>query len=50
MDLINLGMIMKMINAINYIISGKPVFDIKTNFNSKSNKDEDKFDDFEEIN
>jgi hypothetical protein len=45
-----LGMIMKMINAINYIISGKPVVDIKTNFNSKSNKDEDKFDDFEEIN
>ena len=37
-----LGMIMKMINAINYIISGKPVVDIKTNFNSKSNKDEDK--------
>jgi hypothetical protein len=45
-----LGMIMKMINAINYIISGKPVVDIKPNFNSKSNKDEDKFDDFEEIN
>lgn len=45
-----LGMIMKMINAINYIICGKPVVDIKTNFNSKSNKDEDKFDDFEEIN
>jgi hypothetical protein len=44
------GMILKMINAINYIISGKPVVDIKTNFNSKSNKDEDKFDDFEEIN
>ncbi len=45
-----LGMILKMINAINYIISGKPVVDIKTNFQSKSNKDEDKFDDFEEIN
>jgi hypothetical protein len=45
-----LGMIMKMINAINYIISGKPVVDIKTNFNSNSKKDEDKFDDFEEIN
>jgi len=44
------GMILKMINAINYIISGKPVVDIKTNFQSKSNKDEDKFDDFEEIN
>jgi tRNA (Thr-GGU) A37 N-methylase len=41
---------MKMINAINYIISGKPVVDIKTNFNSNSKKDEDKFDDFEEIN
>lgn len=45
-----LGMIMKMINAINYIISGKPVIDIKTNFNSKAKKGEDKFDDFEEIN
>jgi hypothetical protein len=45
-----LGMIMKMINAINYIISGKPVVDIKTNFQSNSTKDEDKFDDFEEIN
>ena len=45
-----LGMIMKMINAINYIISGKPVVDIKTNFQSNSKKDEDKFDDFEEIN
>lgn len=44
------GMILKMINAINYIISGKPVVDIKTNFQTKSNKDEDKFDDFEEIN
>jgi hypothetical protein len=44
------GMILKMINAINYIISGKPVVDIKTNFKSNSNKDEDKFDDFEEIN
>lgn len=44
------GMILKMINAINYIISGKPVIDIKTNVRSKSNKDEDKFDDFEEIN
>jgi len=45
-----LGMIMKMINAINYIISGRPVVDIKTNFKSNSKKDEDKFDDFEEIN
>ena len=45
-----LGMIMKMFNAINYIISGKPVVDIKTNFQSNSKKDEDKFDDFEEIN
>jgi len=44
------GMILNMINAINYIISGKPVVDIKTNFKSNSNKDEDKFDDFEEIN
>ena len=44
------GMILKMINAINYIISGKPVVDIKTNFKSNSNKDEDKFDDVEEIN
>ena len=45
-----LGMIMKMINAINYIIYGNPVVDIKTKFQSNSKKDEDKFDDFEEIN
>ena len=45
-----LGMIMKMMNAINYIFSGKPIIDIKTNVKSNSKKDEDKFDDFEEIN
>jgi len=44
-----LGMIFKMLNAINYIISGKPIVDIKTNFSTKSKKDEDQFDDFEEI-
>jgi len=44
------GMILKMINAINYIISGKPVVDIKTNFKSNTKKGEDQFDDFEEIN
>jgi len=43
------GMILKMLNAINYIISGKPIVDIKTNLNSGSKKDEDGFDDFEEI-
>jgi len=45
-----LGLILKMLNAINHIISGKPMIDIKSNLTSKSKKDEDQFDDFEEIN
>jgi hypothetical protein len=37
-----------MLNAINYILSGKPIVDVRTSFQTKK-KDEDQFDDFEEI-
>lgn len=42
------SMIFKMLNAINYILSGKPIVDVRTSFQTKK-KDEDQFDDFEEI-
>lgn len=44
-----LSMLIKMLNAINYILSGKPLMDIRTSFRS-GKSDDDKFDDFEEIN
>lgn len=44
-----LNMIIKMLNAINYVLSGKPLMDIRTSFRS-GKSDNDKFDDFEEIN
>ena len=45
-----LGMIFKMLNAINYLISGKPLFDIKSRFSKMdTKKDEAHFDDFEEL-
>jgi hypothetical protein len=44
-----IGMILKMLNAINYIISGKPLMDIQTNFRQKGRNKDDEFDDFEEI-
>jgi len=43
------SMIMKMLNAINYIISGKPLVDIQTSFRGSSKKKDDDFDDYEEI-
>ncbi len=46
-----LGMIFKMLNAINYLISGKPLFDIKSRFTKTSNKNNDSdFDEYEELN
>lgn len=46
-----LGMIFKMLNAINYLISGKPIFDIKSRFTKTSNKNNDSdFDEFEQLN
>ncbi len=45
-----LGMIIKMLNAVNYLISGKPLFDIKSRFSRTNEEKNDKhFDDFEEL-
>ena len=45
-----LGMIFKMLNALNYLISGKPLFDIKSRFSKMDTKKDDAhFDDFEEL-
>ena len=45
-----LGMIFKMLNAVNYLISGKPLFDIKSRFSRTNEEKNDKhFDDFEEL-
>ena len=45
-----LGMIFKMLNALNYLISGKPLFDIKSRFSKMdTKKDGTHFDDFEEL-
>jgi len=44
-----LGMIFKMLNALNYLISGKPLFDIKSRFSNMNKKDDTHFDDFEEL-
>ena len=44
-----LGMIFKMLNAVNYLISGKPLFDIKSRFSNMNKKDDTHFDDFEEL-
>ena len=45
-----LGMIFKMLNAVNYLISGKPLFDIKSRFSKMdTKKDDTHFDDFEEL-
>ena len=44
-----LGMIFKMLNALNYLISGKPLFDIKSRSSNMNKKDDTHFDDFEEL-
>ena len=44
-----ISMFMKMLNALNYIVSGRPLMDIKTGFGTKKDQGEDSFDDFEEI-
>lgn len=45
-----LGMMIKMINAVIYILSGQPFIDIKTSINSgKEKRKSDDFDDFEEV-
>jgi hypothetical protein len=45
-----LGMIFKMLNALNYLIVGKPLFDVKSRFSKINHKKDDAdFDDFEEL-
>ena len=44
-----IGMFFKMLNAVNYIVSGKPLVNVKTGFGTKQGKSDDSFDDFEEI-
>ena len=46
-----IGMIFKMLNAINYLISGKPLIDIKSRFTKTNTKNNDSdFDEYEELN
>lgn len=44
-----MGMFVKMLNALNYIISGKPMVNVRTGFSTKKRSNDDSFDDFEEI-
>ncbi len=44
-----ISMFMKMLNALNYIVSGKPLLNVKTGFGTKKDQSDDSFDDFEEI-
>ncbi|MFM7667043.1 MAG: hypothetical protein ACKO7D_02500 [Bacteroidota bacterium] len=46
-----LSILVKIFNGFNYLISGKPFINVKTGFysGSKKDKDDDSFDDFEEI-
>lgn len=45
-----LGMMIKMVNALIYILSGQPFIDIQTSINSgKEKRKSDNFDDFEEV-
>lgn len=45
-----LGLFVKMLNALNYIISGKPMVNVRTGMGTRNNaSNDDSFDDFEEI-
>jgi hypothetical protein len=44
-----IGLFFKMLNALNYIISGKPMVNVRTGFSTKKESNDDSFDDFEEI-
>ena len=44
-----IGLFFKMLNALNYIISGKPMVNVRTGFSTKKGANDDSFDDFEEI-
>ncbi len=43
------SMLVKMLNAIVFVISGKPFINIKSSFRNGNKNDNDKFDDFEEV-
>lgn len=44
-----IGLFFKMLNALNFIVSGKPIVNVRTGFGSKKASNEDSFDDYEEI-
>jgi hypothetical protein len=44
-----MSMFFKMLNALNYIVSGKPMVNVRTGFGSKKAPNDDSFDDYEEI-
>jgi hypothetical protein len=44
-----ISMLVKMLNAILYIVSGKPIIDINSSISSKRGKKKDDFDEFEEV-
>jgi hypothetical protein len=46
-----LSILIKIFNGINYLLSGKPLLNVKTGYYAgrKKNKDDDSFDDFEEV-
>lgn len=44
-----IGLFFKMLNALNFIVSGKPMVNVRTGFGSKKASNEDSFDDYEEI-
>lgn len=44
-----IGLFFKMLNALNFIVSGKPMVNVWNGFGSKKASNEDSFDDYEEI-
>lgn len=44
-----IGLFFKMLNALNFIVSGKPMVNVRNGFGSKKASNEDSFDDYEEI-
>lgn len=44
-----IGMIVKMLNGIMFLVSGRPFIQASSHFGAKNMKNEDKFDDYEEV-
>jgi hypothetical protein len=42
-------MIVKMLNGIMFLVSGRPFVQASSHFGAKNMKNEDKFDDYEEV-